>query len=144
MRDLIVVIAACASVTGCGILEADSRRVIGLISADPVTATIQAPDTVRLGVTFNATVNSFGSSSCTSPDGVELTLGPAEARVIPYDRILVGKDVACTPDMAPIPHPVALKFTEAGAATIVADGMVHEAAGQRVRGTATKTIVVLP
>jgi hypothetical protein len=142
MRRSSVMIGVLSGATSCGLLEADSRRIVGLI-ADPPSATIQAPDTVRLREIFRATVNTFGSSSCTTPDGVELTQGSSEARVVPYDRVPVGKDVVCTADLAAIPHSVELQFTEAGAATIIADGMVDRGPGQRVRGSVTKAVVVM-
>ncbi len=144
MRHLIVVIGALAGGTGCGLLDPDTRRVIGLIDANPAT-TIQAPDTVRVGIEFAATVYSIGSSSCTTPDGVKLTLQPAEARVIPYDRVPANNDVACTLDIGRRPHPVELHFTEAGSATIVAAGIViDQTSGERVRGEVTKAVVVVP
>lgn len=145
MRHLIVVIGALIGTAGCGLLDPDSRRVVGLIDPGSAPATIEAPDTVQLGVPFAATVNSFGSSSCTTPDGVRLTLEPAEARVIPYDRVPTGDDLVCTADVALHPHPVELHFTQAGAATIVAVGMVlDQTSGKRVRGEATKAVFVLP
>ena len=73
MRHSTAIIGVLAGATACGVLEADSRRIVGLI-ADPAPTTIQAPDTVRLGERFTATVNTFGSSSCTTPDGVELKM----------------------------------------------------------------------
>jgi hypothetical protein len=105
---------------------------------------IEAPDTVRLGVTFDAIVNSFGSSSCTTPDGVKLTLEPAVARVIPFDRVPADNSVACTADISPRPHPVELRFTELGTATIVAEGMTYRENGERVRATASKAVIVVP
>ena len=143
MRHLIVVIGALIGTAGCGLLDPDTNRVVGLIGSDP-TMTIEAPDTVQLGVAFAATVNSFGSSSCTTADGVKLMLTPAEARVIPYDRVSTG-NFACTADVAPHPHPVELHFTQVGAATIVAVGMViDQASGERVRGETRKAVFVLP
>ena len=144
MRHLIVVIAVLAGATGCGLNDPDTRRVIGLIDANPAVRTIEAPDTVRLGAAFTATVYSFGSSSCTTPDGVKLTLEPAVARVIPFDRVPADNSVACTADISPRPHPVELRFTEPGTATIVAEGMVYGTTFDPVRGTVTKAVVVVP
>jgi hypothetical protein len=74
----------------CGLVDPDTRQIIGFIDADP-SATIEAPDTVRLG-----------------------------------------------------PHPLELHFTELGTATIVAEGMTHGENGERIRGTVSKAIVVVP
>jgi hypothetical protein len=142
VRHPIAAILALGSVS-CGLVDPDTRRIVGFIDADP-SSTIEAPDTVRLGLAFAATVNSFGSSGCTTPDGVKLTLGPAEARVIPFDRVPADNSVACPGDVSPRPHPVELHFTELGTATIVAEGMTHGENGERVRGTVAKAIVVVP
>ncbi len=143
MRHRGVVITVLAS-AGCGLFEPDSRRVVGLIDPGLPLSAIDAPDTALLGVAFDATVNTFGSSSCTTPDGVRLTLGPAEARVVPYDRVPNGGDVACTADISPIPRPVELQFAVPGAAMIVVQGVVALPAGGLGRGTVTKTLVVMP
>jgi hypothetical protein len=143
MPPRIVVIAVLAGAAGCGLFEPDSRRVVGLIDPGLGVQTIEAPDTVRVDVAFAATVNTFGSSNCTIPDGVRLTLGPSEARVIPYDRIPRGDEV-CTAEISPLPHPVELRFTSAGAAAIVAEGVVALPAGGVGRGTVTKALVVVP
>ena len=140
----IAVIAVLAGGWGCGLFEPDTRRVVGLIDPGLALPAIEAPDTVQLGVAFAAVINSFGSSSCTTPDGVRLTLEPSEARVIPYDRVPNGGDIACTADISPIPHPVELQFAVAGAATIVVEGVVALPAGGLGRGTVTKNVVVLP
>jgi hypothetical protein len=137
------VLGAISVATSClASTDSETGRVVGLIGLG--TTTIEAPDTVQVGATFIATVNSFGSSTCTTPDGVELTLRPAEARVTPYDRITIEKDAVCTADLAPVPHRVQLQFTQPGAATIVAEGMVEQASGGRARGTVTKAVVVVP
>jgi hypothetical protein len=99
---------------------------------------------VRLGLTFATTVNSFGSSGCTTPDGVKLTLEPGEARVIPFDRVPADNGVACSGDVSPRPHPVELHFTKLGSASIVAEGMTHGEDGERVRGTVSRSVVVVP
>jgi hypothetical protein len=49
--------------------DSETGRVVGIISTGgPGPVVIEAPDTVRLGATLTTTVNSFGSSSCTTPD----------------------------------------------------------------------------
>jgi hypothetical protein len=137
---VLVGLAGCSVITG-----PDSRRVVGLIDASGTgIPTIVAPDTVQAGSSFTATVHSFGSSSCTTPDGVGLTLTPTEARVTPYDRVPADSRVACTADFSPRPHPVELRFTRAGPATIVALGDVFTSPTGRTPGAVTKRLVVLP
>jgi hypothetical protein len=142
-----VAIAVVALFTSCfASTDSETGRVVGIISSRSRVFTIEAPDTVRAGVAFGAVVNTFGSSTCTMPDGVELMLGPAEARVVPYDlETTPGEGFACTADLAARPHPVELRFTEAGLARIVAAGtVVDEESRERKPGEVTKTVVVVP
>jgi hypothetical protein len=146
MRRLLTLIGVLVGLAGCSILTGpDTRRVIGLIDGSGTgIPTIVAPDTVQAGSSFTATIHSFGSSSCTTPDGVTLTLLPSEARVTPYDRVPGDGPVACTTDFAPRPHPVQLRFTSTGPATIVALGQVFHQSGQGLTpGTVTKQLVVI-
>ena len=146
MRRLLIPIVL-AGLAGCSTLTGpDTRRVVGLIDAGgSAFPTIVAPDTVQLGHSFTATVHSFGSSGCTTPDGVELTLTPAEARVTPYDRVPADRRTICPADLSAHPHPVELRFTRAGLAIIVAQGeIINTSTGRRSPGAVTKQILVLP
>jgi hypothetical protein len=146
MRRLLTLTGTMVGLAGCSSLFGpDTRRVIGTIDASGTgIPTIVAPDTVQAGSSFTATINSFGSSSCTTPDGVALTLTAGEARVTPYDRVPTGA-VACTADFSPHPHSVQLRFTSAGPATIIALGQVFDQSSDgRGLGTVTKPVVVLP
>lgn len=97
------------------------RRVGVIAGAGEGAVVIDAPETVPAGVPFTVVVNSFGSSSCVQPDGVESATGAAAATITPYD--LVSEGVPCTKDHAARPHPVTLTFTEPGPARITARGM---------------------
>lgn len=145
MQRLLVLTGMLSGLAGCSIFGPDSRRVIGTIDASGTgIRTIVAPDTVQAGVSFTATIHTFGSSSCITPDGVGLTLTPSEARVTPYDLVPASGGVVCTMDYAARPHPVELRFTSAGSATIVALGQVFDrSASGRIPGTVTKQLVVL-
>jgi hypothetical protein len=139
LTGLLVGLAGCSTPTG-----PDHRRVIGFING----GSIVAPDTVQVGSWFTATVHTFGSS-CTKPDGVELTLRPSEAQVTPYDLVSIPTDSrsVCTADLRAHPHPVELRFTRAGPAVIVALGQVEVIDGDIPRwtqGAVTKQLVVLP
>jgi hypothetical protein len=141
-----VTIAAVALATSCfAATDSETGRVVGIISTGNRVPTIEAPDTVRAGIAVAVVVNTLGGSTCTTPDGVKLTLGPAEARVVPYDQETTGgEDVACTLDLAARPHPVELRFTRVGVARIVAAGtVIDEKSGGRARGEVTKAVVVI-
>ena len=147
MRHLLILTGVLVGLAGCSTFTGpDTRRVVGLIDAGGFgLPTIVAPDTVQVGGSFTVTVHSFGSSSCTTPDGVDLTLTPTEARVTPYDRVPADRRAVCTADLSPRPHPVELRFPRAGPAIIVAQGEVIDVStGQRTSGSVTKQLLVLP
>jgi hypothetical protein len=145
MRRLLTLTGVLVGLAGCFSFGPDTRRVVGTIDAGGGGfPTIVAPDTVQVGSSFTATIHSFGSSSCTTPDGVALSLSASEARVTPYDLVPADNGVACTADIAPHSHSVELRFTRAGLATIVALGQVFDrSADGRSPGTVTKQLVVL-
>jgi hypothetical protein len=78
----------------------------------------QAPDAVRVGEHFTVTVVSYGSSSCTRPDGAEVRVNGLTAVITPYDEQAIGKGRVCTDDLRPYPRDVSLSFEEAGQALI--------------------------
>jgi hypothetical protein len=143
---LILPVAALSATLACGATEPSDQRVVGVILAGSgMASVINAPDTVRARERFVAVINTFGSSSCTTPDGVDLQQAASEVVVIPYDRVPADSAASCTRDMAPRAHPVQVRFTDPGLGRIV----VH---GRLINGTVpgpslvsvTKTVVVLP
>jgi hypothetical protein len=105
----------------------DTRRVIGLIGDGP--AGVDLPTDIIRGQPFEVTVYTFGSSSCTTPDGAELKMEGLVARVTPYDLVPTA-DVPCTADMAPFAHPVTLRFDSKGVATLRIVGWMSRAVGR--------------
>lgn len=131
MKRLAALLGAVVLLGSCSVFEdRGTERVVGQILTDssmgPFLRTIVAPDTVGPDSTLTITVNSFGSSSCTQPDGVDSTAFPAGMRIVPYDRVPTGA-VACTADFASRPHPVTLTFPATGALVIRAVGRVGDA-----------------
>ena len=126
MKHPIAVLAAVALIGGCSLLEDNSsERVIGEILTDstmgPFLKTIIAPDSVNPDSNLTITINSFGSSSCTTPDGVDMTATFTMVRVVPYDRVSSGAR-GCTADFASRPHPVDIQFPSSGVLIIRAVG----------------------
>lgn len=123
----ILLMGAAALLAGCS-TDPSNERVVGQILVDssmgPFLKTIIAPDTVDPDTSLTITINTFGSSSCTQPDGVELTTAGALVRVVPYDLLSSGRFTGCTADFASRPHPVALDFPASGTLTIRAVGRV--------------------
>jgi hypothetical protein len=115
--------AGCGSVTGL----AGWERVVGVIDIGgfPAPAPLQLPPVIRAGVAFEATVITWGSGSCTRPDGYELRVMENGWEVTPYDRERVG-DVVCTDDLRSYPRTVVLRFDESGERVIrVAGRTLH-------------------
>ena len=126
----IVLMGAIALLAGCS-TDPSSERVVGQILVDstmgPFLKTIIAPDTVDPDTSLTITINTFGSSSCIQPDGVDLTTGATLVRVVPYDLMSSGRFAGCTADFASRPHPVELAFPSSGALVIRAVGRVGNA-----------------
>ena len=78
---------------------------------------IEAPDTVSAGSAFDVTVNTFGSSSCTRPERLDVEVTGQVARLTPYDLVPTG-DVECTADFGAHPHQAEVMFPTAGHATL--------------------------
>ena len=137
-------IVGCSDSTGPGSTPDPPTdwRSIGVIQPGFPVKVILAPDTVAVNARFDATVNSFGSSSCTIPAGVDLILTENSAVITPYDRGPGGQGL-CTGDIAPRPHPVELQFTVAGVATIEVIGYRFTGQGA-VLTSVEHSIVVQP
>jgi hypothetical protein len=121
MRAACVVLLAAA--LACSTSDPDDARSIGVVHPGLAgTPVILAPDTVNAHQSFATVVHSFGSSSCTTPAGVDLDLDASSATITPYDVVAEGRGTVCTADYAPRPHPVTLTFTSPGPALIVARG----------------------
>lgn len=132
-----VVLLAGMLVTFLGGCTAD-RRAIGYGGTGLPVIEIDAP--VHAGQPITLTVITYGSSSCTEPDGAEVTIRNMEATITPYDRYPRGRDVACTADQMPFPRPVVVAFPEAGDATI----RVRVSTGDDKITIYERTVIVLP
>jgi hypothetical protein len=115
----LLLLAACGGGT---VFEPGSRRVVGVIDVGGAgREALAAPDTVAAGAPFAVTVTTFGSSSCTRPDGAELEVRGLVAELVPYDREATGTR-ACTDDLRPFPRTVTVRFSAPGQATVRALG----------------------
>ena len=91
---------------------------------------LEMPANATAGVSFEITVTTVGSSSCTRADGASVAVSGLVADVTPWDLVApVG--AVCTDDLAPFPRRVTLRFSGAGTATIRLHGrggLTYEAA----------------
>jgi hypothetical protein len=143
---LILPVAALSATLACGATGPSDQRVVGVIlTGSGMASVINAPDTVRARERFGAVINTFGSSTCTTPDGVDLHQTATEVVVTPYDRVPSDPGASCTRDMAPRPHQVQIRFNDPGLGRIIVQGRLSDGT---VPGpslvSVTKTVVVLP
>lgn len=80
---------------------------------------IVAPAEVTAGEEFVVTVNTVGSSDCTTPDGGDVRVADDLIRLVPYDIIPIpGHNDVCREDYAPQRHHFPLTMTRPGPARI--------------------------
>jgi hypothetical protein len=85
----------------------------GGMAVDPLVV----PDTVRAGVTFTATVSTFGSTACIRPDRSQVQGTDLRADVTPYDSVWSGSP-PCLPGWEGYPRSVDLTFATPGSALV--------------------------
>lgn len=78
---------------------------------------IASPPSVRAGETFTVTINTYGSSSCTRPNGHRLRVSGRTADITALDWE-APDDTPCTRDLRYFPHQIPLRFERAGDATL--------------------------
>ncbi|HKT59861.1 MAG TPA: hypothetical protein VJQ46_07400 [Gemmatimonadales bacterium] len=104
-------------VLGCS--EPDWATTLGMLNptAGDRSVALTRPTHVTANAPFLVTVQTFGSSTCTRPDRLDLTVTGSLARLAPYDQ--VAQDGAtCTRDLAPFSHARTVTFGEAGPASL--------------------------
>jgi predicted small lipoprotein YifL len=110
--------ALLALIAGCGLgsdpLEGPPERVPGEVDPED-SNTLIVPDTVRAGIPFKVAVNTRGSSSCTSPADVQVTMRGDTTELVPYDNASSGM---CTADYSAIRHDVELRLEREGHAVV--------------------------
>lgn len=105
--------------------------------------TIQAPDTVRAGVPFSATVTAAisGGGDCTRPDGTTVSAGDRVARVEMFVR--TNQKLMCSGDVSRFhPIPITVVFPSLGISSIRVIGTAQE--GSFVLDSVERTVVVVP
>lgn len=131
---LAVAAAGCTAVSGPetdtvrGILSLEAPESTAAVSADvtgPSEVTegsIEAPDTVRVGEAFTATIRTVGLNGCWAPAGEDVTVEGLTATVVPFDSTGEREGIACTAALEFLDHALQLAFEEAGEATIEVQG----------------------
>lgn len=121
MKRIVAVMAA-ASVASCSSTEPGYVQRLGLvIEGEPPMTSLVAPTTAQRGVSFVVRATTFGSGSCTHPNGYELNVEPTRAEIRLYDNY-DPPNTPCTEDLASFPREVTLRFDQAGTAEVVVIG----------------------
>ena len=133
----LVALIGCADATsGPG-----AGRTLGLITPPSTTdRVLVAPAEVQRGVPFSVTVNTFGSSTCVQPAGMDVQYRTHAVVLTPLD-MSVHYEV-CSADIAPRPHEARLTFAEAGSNVLTVRGFVIDEQGRRSLGTVSETVAV--
>ncbi len=77
------------------------------------------PDTVQVDRAFGAVVTTFGSSTCTRPNGATVTVTGHTAEIVPYDSVPApDSQMLCTDDLRAFPRTVTLRFRASGVWTV--------------------------
>lgn len=137
-------LATAFTILACSPTTPSASRTMGVVLPGlPGVPVIQAPDTVQAGFPVAILINTFGSSGCTTPAGLDLQLSPSTVTITPFDQF-APEDQACTRDYAARPHPVDVTFTTLGPAQIVVRGIsTGGTAPGRSVVTITKDVYVL-
>jgi hypothetical protein len=131
-RQLSLALLACL-LAACGTGPDDTHVVLGAIDGGAGLELVRGPDVFTAGQATDLVVNTFGSSSCTTPDHVDLKHPePMVYEVLPWDRVPDG-NVPCTADYGERPHPITLAYPRTGTGTIRIIGRRYDAALQRSR-----------
>ena len=114
---------------GCRLLtdnEIRRERQLALIEfyGDPIV--LEIPDTVAVGSPFEVTVRTYGGG-CIDPGDTELSVAGQAATVRPYDVFVthLPPNYACTSDLRLYTHRAAVRFDQAGPATVTVHGRVR-------------------
>ena len=101
---------------------------VGQIAVDEaIPATITVPSIVTARVEFEIGITTFGSSSCTRPAAMDISVVGLTATVTPLDSgPRPGRDVICTSDLRSFPRSGILTFMEPGRGTIQVVGRVGD------------------
>lgn len=102
------------------------KRVVGLIPIDTFSELmpIQIDGAIYANQPFTLTVVTYGSSSCTTPDGATVTITDTVVTITPYDLLPI--EVACSADFAEHPRAVKVTFPFSGQSTIRIQGQNFE------------------
>ncbi len=109
----------------------------GYIEVETLGEVLVLPDTVQVDRAFGAVVTTFGSSTCTRPNGATVTVNGHTAEIVPYDSVPApDRNLVCTADLRAFPRTVTLRFRASGVGTVRLIG--------RDDVSVTRTVIIQP
>jgi hypothetical protein len=110
----------------CGTGPNDTHVLLGNIDGGAGLQLVRGPDVLSAGTPTDFVVNTFGSSSCTTPDHADVKHPePMVFEVTPWDRVPDG-NVPCTADYGERPHPITIAYPQTGTGVLRIIGMRHD------------------
>ncbi len=143
-RATVIFAIAALSAAACQSATEPTLRQLGWLG--PLSSrAIAAPDTVRVGEPFQATVYSWGSGTvaCNAPDGTSVEMVGQVVRVEVFVRVPGGESV-CTSDLRRFGQQVTATIRTPGVAVIRAVGAAMGRGHAQAVDSTERTIVVVP
>ena len=131
-------LAISAAVLQCTLLTGPEWLLVrGYIEAETLGEVLVLPDTVQVDTLVKAVITTFGSSTCTRPNGATITVTGHTTEIVPYDFVPApDSQVTCTDDLRAFPRTVTLRFRASGVWTVRLTG--------RGDVSVTRTVIVQP
>ncbi len=130
-------LAVSAAVLECTLLTGPEWLLVRGYIDPELGEVLVLPDTVQVDRAFGAVVTTFGSSTCTRPNGATVTVNGHTAEIVPYDSVPApDRNLVCTADLRAFPRTVTLRFRASGVWTVRLIG------GGDV--SVTRTVIVQP
>ena len=130
-------LAVSAAVLECTLLTGPEWLLVRGYIEPGLGEVLVLPDTVQVDRAFGAVVTTFGSSTCTRPNGATVTVTGHTAEIVPYDSVPApDSQMVCTDDLRAFPRTVTLRFRASGVWTVRVIG--------RDDVSVTRTVIVQP
>ena len=112
-------LAVSAAVLECTLLTGPEWLLVRGYIDPELGEVLVLPDTVQVDRAFGAVVTTFGSSTCTRPNGATVTVNGHTAEIVPYDSVPApDRNLVCTADLRAFPRTVTLRFRASGVWTV--------------------------
>lgn len=101
-----------------------------------------SPASAKVGVPFNVTIRTFGSSTCNLPAGLDVKYSTGEVLFTPWVTTSAG--AICTDDLTSHAQQASVTIAQPGTVRLVVYGYKQDFAGAKSLGTVAVSINVAP